>query len=234
MKLSELKQIENHLKDFTIDDFYINSKMIRSEIQKLIALESDRTLKAFLHDSAKEMVEKLNSVKGGNNPLKDKIDSSLRNKKRLESEITVQKQCLDELDKQLDKQLESIPLIEDSLKKEIKDIEEELLQIQPLSGKEPYSSRVKELEVKKSEKANKIVKFPGEINNKKQKKQKLIGEIELKESEIQNCENEIKELEQCESIESEIFPKFDVLVFLCNMLLDEQIKLSSRCHGFNY
>ncbi|RKZ38411.1 MAG: hypothetical protein DRQ49_03775 [Gammaproteobacteria bacterium] len=216
MKLSELKQIENHLKDFTIDDFYINSKMIRSEIQKLIALESDRTLKAFLHDSAKEMVEKLNSILDSS-PLDAKIDESLKKKERLESEITNQKQSLDELDKQF----ESIPSTESRLKNEIKEIEEEILQIQPLSEKEPYFSRIEELKVKKSDTANKMDNLAENIEN---QKRNLIGEIKSKESDIQNYEDQIKELEERKQTDQEDFLKLDVLRFLCKMLLREEIE----------
>ena len=218
MKLSELKQIENHLKDFTIDDFYINSKMMYSEIQELMALESDRTLNAFLHDSAKEMVEKLNSILDSS-PLDAEIDESIKKKKRLESEITNQKQSLDKLDKQF----ESIPSTESRLKKEIEEIEEEILQIQPLSEKEPYFSRIEELKVKKSDTANKMDNFAEDIEN---QKRNLIGEIESKESDIQNYEDQIKELEERKQTDPDDFLRLDVLRFLCKMLLNEEIKFS--------
>ncbi len=224
MKLAELQRIENHLQNFTIDDFYLNPNMIFKEIQELMGLESDRELKKFLNDSVQKMVDKFNSVLDMSH-LNNEIDKCLKNKERLESEITNQRQFLDDLDKQF----ESIPLTENSLKKEIKEIEEEILQIQPLSEKEPYSSRIEELKVKKSDTANKMDNLAENIKN---QKQKLIGEIELKESEIQDCDNEIKELEQRKQTNQEMFLEFDVLVFLCKMLLDKKIKLSF--HKSNY
>ena len=226
MKLSKLKQIENHLKDFTIDDFYINSKMMYSEIQELMALESDRTLEAFLHDSVEEIMHNLNSILDSS-PLDAKIDESLKKKERLESEITNQKQSLDELDKQF----ESIPSTESRLKNEIKEIEEEIFQIQPLSEKEPYSSRVKELEVKKSEKANKIDNLAEDIEN---QKRNLTGEIESKESDIQNYEDQIKELEERKQTDQEDFLKLDVLRFLCKMLLREEIEFYKPRSPYGY
>jgi len=224
MKLPELKRIENHLRNFTIDDFYINPDMMYSEIQELMNLESDRTLKAFLHDSVQEIVHNFNSILNSSS-LDAKIDESLRNKERLESEITSQKQSLDELDKQF----ESIPSTESRLKKEIKEIEEEILQIQPLSEKEPYSSRIEALKVKKSDTANKMDNLAEDIEN---PKRNLIGEIESKESEIQNYEVQIKELEERKQIDQEDFLKFDVLRFLCKMLLNEEIKFSFP-YGYN-
>jgi hypothetical protein len=217
MKLPDLKRIENHLRNFTIDDFYINPDMMYSEIQELMNLESDRTLNAFLHDSVKEIVHNFNSILNSSPLLDAKIDESLRNKERLESEITSQKQSLDELDKQF----ESIPSTESRLKKEIKEIEEEILQIQPLSEKEPYSSRIEALKVKKSDTANKMDNLAEDIEN---PKRNLIGEIESKESEIQNYEVQIKELEERKQIDQEDFLKFDVLRFLCKMLLNKEIK----------
>jgi hypothetical protein len=226
MKLAELQRIENHLQNFTIDDFYLNPNMIFNEIQELKNIEtSKKALKEFFGSSVQKIVDKLNSALNGRSPLNDKIGSCLKNKERLESEITEQRQSLDELDKQFD----SIPLTENSLKKEIKEIEEEILQIQPLSEKEPYSSRIEELKVKKSDTANKMDNLAENIEN---QKQKLIGEIELKESDIQDCDNEIKELEQCKQTNQEMFLEFDVLVFLCKMLLDKKIKLSF--HKSNY
>jgi hypothetical protein len=58
----------------------------------------------------------------------------------------------------------------------------------------------------------------------------LTGEIELKKSKIQDCENERKELEQHKQTDQEFFLEFDVLAFLCKMLLDKKIKLSSDYH----
>ena len=229
MKLAELQRIENHLKDFTIDDFYLNPNMIYSEIQELMNLESDEELERFLHDSVQKMVNNLNSVLDMSS-LNNEIDRCIKNKERLESEITDRRQCLDELDKQF----QSVPLTENSLKKEIEDIEEEILQIQPLSEKEPYSSRIEELKAKKSDTANKMDTLAENIKN---QKQELIGEIELKESEVQDYENKIKELEQRKQIEPEIFLEFDALAFLCKMLLDEKIEfsLSSRnYYGLGY
>ncbi len=216
MKLPDLKRIENHLRNFTIDDFYINPDMMYSEIQELMNLESDRTLNAFLHDSVQEIVHNFNSILNSSS-LDAKIDKSLKKKERLESEITSQRQSLDELDKQF----ESIPSTESRLKKEIKEIEEEILQIQPLSEKEPYSSRIEALKVKKSDTANKMDNLAEDIEN---PKRNLIGEIESKESEIQNYEVQIKELEERKQIDQEDFLKLDVLRFLCKMLLNEEIK----------
>ena len=226
MKLPELKRIENHLRNFTIDDFYINPDMMYSEIQELMNLESDRTLKAFLHDSIQEIVHDFNSILNSS-PLDAEIDESLKKKERLESEITSQKQSLDELDKQF----ESIPSTESRLKKEIEEIEEEILQIQQLSEKEPYSSRIEDLKVKKSDTANKMDNLAENIEN---QKRNLIGEIESKESEIQNYEDQIKELEERKQTDQEDFLKLDVLRFLCKMLLREEIEFYKPRDDWGY
>ncbi|MDM8559409.1 hypothetical protein [Candidatus Parabeggiatoa sp. HSG14] len=220
MKLAELQRIKDHLQNFTIDDFYLNEDKVYNEIRELMGFESDENLEEFLNDSVQKMVNKLNSVLDMS-PLNEEIANCLKSKERLESEITDKKQSLDELDKQF----ESIPSTENSLKKEIKDIEEEILQIQPLSEKEPYSSRIEELKVKKSDTANKMETLAEEIKN---KKQNLLGEIELKESEIQDCENEIKELEQSKQTNQEMFLEFDVLVLLCKILLDKKVEIFGR------